>query len=376
MNILLGLTGSVATVLAPKIIAALKNELNANVKVILTDSAEHFYSWEMHLDVQIPVYTDEDEWIFGEPGQERDIYHKGDRVLHIALRDWADIFLIAPLTVNTMAKMVNGVCDNLLTSVYRAWNVRRPVIFAPAANTAMWENPITSEHVEKLQKRKNHIYIDPISKQLACGDFGCGALAEIGTIIECVRKTQNKMHWDFPISLRQCPGIPVGNHPGAFGAKRKHDRHCGVDLYCPEGTPVFAVEDGTVVLIEQFTGEAVGTPWWNSTWAVKVEGASGVVCYGEIKVGLLFVGEEIQKGDHIGNVVAVPPEKLRKDIPGHSVSMLHLQLYSAGKYHKDHTWENSQEVPPDGVKDPTELLRKAASSGCLSEEIIPLLEMK
>lgn len=56
--------------------------------------------------------------------------------------------------------------------------------------------------------------------------------------------------------------IPQGNHPGAFGFKRKHDFHTGIDLYCNDFDSVFAIEDGIIVNIEQFTGPEVGSDWW------------------------------------------------------------------------------------------------------------------
>ncbi|MFN9980215.1 MAG: flavoprotein [bacterium] len=59
------------------------------------------------------------------------------------IRKWADLMVVCPLSANTMAKFVNGICDNLLTCVYRAWDFKKPVIIAPAMNTFMFENPIT-----------------------------------------------------------------------------------------------------------------------------------------------------------------------------------------------------------------------------------------
>lgn len=119
-------------------------------------------------------------------------------------------------------------------------------------------------------------------------------------------------------------GIPTGSHPGAFGVKRKHHTHEGVDLYCPEGTQVYAVEAGYVVAIIAFTGAAVGSSWWHDTVAVLVEGESGVVVYGEISP-VVTVGSMILKGCLIGNVKQV----LTKD-KGRPMSMLHLELHKKG----------------------------------------------
>src|SRR5262249_58188629 len=86
------------------------------------------------------VALDEDEW----PGAR---YARGDDVLHIELRKWADLLLIAPVDANTLAKLAGGLADNCLTCVYRAWDPARPVILAPAMNTLMWAHRLTAQHL-------------------------------------------------------------------------------------------------------------------------------------------------------------------------------------------------------------------------------------
>ena len=93
------------------------------------------------------------------------------------------MFVIAPLDANTMAKLSHGMCDNLLTSVARAWDPMKPVYYCPAMNTYMWEHPLTQEHIEKLQSLK-YIQIPPVSKTLACGDHG---KIFIMSIFECFK---------------------------------------------------------------------------------------------------------------------------------------------------------------------------------------------
>ncbi|XP_077774482.1 phosphopantothenoylcysteine decarboxylase isoform X2 [Podarcis muralis] len=94
-----------------------------------------------------------------------------DPVLHIDLRRWADLLLVAPLDANTLAKMANGLCDNLLTCVIRAWDLSKPLLFCPAMNTAMWEHPITAQQVDQL-KSFGYVEIPCIVKKLICGDEG------------------------------------------------------------------------------------------------------------------------------------------------------------------------------------------------------------
>lgn len=201
MKILLGVTGSVAATLTDKVIAALE-AAGHEVKVVVTRPAAYFwrkgrraYAWSMLLSKLWPwrgdlqpmtkkILTDWDEW----PGWH---YRKKDLVLHITLRDWADVLVVAPLTANTLAKMANGQADNLLTSVTRAWDLRnKPMILAPAMNTKMWEHPVTREHLKILvaQGANRAIIVPPQSKKLACGDIGMGAMAKIEDILEAVAK--------------------------------------------------------------------------------------------------------------------------------------------------------------------------------------------
>lgn len=123
-------------------------------------------------------------------------------------------------------------------------------------------------------------------------------------------------------------GLPIGDaHPGAFGFVRKNHIHEGIDLYCPEGTSVHAVEDGVVVSVIEFTGTRAEppSPWWHDTQAVLVEGASGVVVYGEIGVAEgIREGVSVQAGDLLGQVrqVLVKPKT-----PPRPMSMLHLERH-------------------------------------------------
>lgn len=183
MNILLGVTGSVAATLTEKLVLALK-ELG-DVKIVITESAKPFLKdWSK-------FFTDNNEWTWSEEGGWARIkYKKDDPVLHIELRKWADVFIIAPLTVNTLAKMNYGLCDNLLTSIYRAWDWTKGVVVAPSANTMMWENNPTPEQIRNLIN-KGVIVVPPIKKELACGDTGEGAMANINDIVNYTKEALN-----------------------------------------------------------------------------------------------------------------------------------------------------------------------------------------
>ena len=168
--------------------------------------------------------------------------------------------------------------------------------------------------------------------------------------------TSNSMSFQY-IDITSEVEIPIKPHVGAFGIERRHDVHKGVDLYCPQGTEVFAVEDGVLCHLRPFTGEAAGCPWWENTWAVSVAGKSGVVVYGEIrpywKMGdptdTLIEPKEIKRGELVGFVKTV----LKKD-KGRPTSMLHLALHSHGVL-SNGTWEIGQ-PQPDGLLDPTAYL--------------------
>eukprot|EP01138_Halocafeteria_seosinensis_P014989 gb/GECG01015301.1/.p1 GENE.gb/GECG01015301.1/~~gb/GECG01015301.1/.p1 ORF type:complete len:406 (+),score=48.45 gb/GECG01015301.1/:1-1218(+) len=194
-NVILGVTGSVASVKCHELAHSLG--CFANVKIITTYRSKHFLDIspsydqesykqfrEMEQSGKISVYSDEDEW------REYHDVHK-DPVLHIEMRKWADLMIIAPASANTIAKMATGQCDNLLTSVVRAWdfNARKPILLAPAMNTHMWEHPFTRKHLRTLQKDLQMEIINPMDKILACGDQGSGAMASVDEITESVQRT-------------------------------------------------------------------------------------------------------------------------------------------------------------------------------------------
>lgn len=158
-------------------------------------------------------------------------------------------------------------------------------------------------------------------------------------------------------SFRDMPpdatALPLAPHPGAFGVQRQNHVHEGVDLYCPAGTPVQAVEAGEVVGIMPFTGAQAGSDWWEDTDAVLVEGASGVVVYGEIAPACL-VGQRVAAGDLVGHVVTV----LKKD-KGRPMAMLHLELHTRGAREAPE-WI-SPDTKPETLRDPTPYLRQVAS---------------
>ncbi len=165
-TILLGITGGIAAYKICELIRLYKKN-DYNVKVIATPNAFNFVT-ELTLATlsQNQVYSD-----------NFDI--KEYKPEHISLCDEGDILVIAPASANTISKIANGICDNLLTSITCAFN--KKILIAPAMNTNMWENPFVQENISKLKKH-NYEIIEPDDGYLACGTNGKGRLTSIETI--------------------------------------------------------------------------------------------------------------------------------------------------------------------------------------------------
>jgi len=167
-NILIGISAGIAAYKICELIRLYKKN-NAEVKVVMTESAEHFVT---KLTVQTlsknPVYVD---------GFVCDYNPE-----HISLCDWADVMVLAPATANTISKIANGICDNLLTSTVCAFN--KPILIAPAMNTNMWTNEFVQSNIAKLRGGNNYTIIEPESGELACGTTGVGRLCSIEAIFD------------------------------------------------------------------------------------------------------------------------------------------------------------------------------------------------
>lgn len=97
------------------------------------------------------------------------------------------MILVSPCSANTLAKLAGGLCDNLLTSLLRATNPEEiPVILFPAMNTYMYEHPLTQKHIGIVRNELGYEVSGPVSKTLACGDTGIGAMTEWSDIVKIV----------------------------------------------------------------------------------------------------------------------------------------------------------------------------------------------
>lgn len=167
-TVLIGITGGIAAYKICELIRMFKRR-NANVRVICTPNALNFVT---KLTLQNLSQNEVGIEEFEIPDFKPE---------HISYADEADIMVIAPATANTIAKIANGICDNLLTSVVSAF--KKPVIIAPAMNCNMWENPIIQENIQKLYKYGYEI-VEPESGFLACGYNGTGRLASLDKIFD------------------------------------------------------------------------------------------------------------------------------------------------------------------------------------------------
>lgn len=201
-NIILGITGSVASIKLQELVDTLTQTLNVNICIVPTKSSLHFVpdfdrlckasglnerlamlKDENAREKIVLSFSDEDEW---------NSWHKrSDPVLHIELKKWADLLLVAPLDANTMGKLANGLCDNLLTCVARAWDIEaiqtKPVVVCPSMNTFMFRHPITGRQLRVLADEFGFTVVDCVEKRLMCGDVGLGAMASVDTIVAVVR---------------------------------------------------------------------------------------------------------------------------------------------------------------------------------------------
>lgn len=175
MKILIGVTGSIAAYKTAQLIRLfIKN--GDEVKVIMTESAQHFITpLTLSTLSKNPVYTQ--------------FYNtdSGSWINHVDLGLWADVFVIAPLSANSLAAMAHGFCKQLLHAVYLS--ARCPVFVAPAMDLDMYAHPATQKNLETISSFGVQI-INPEDGELASGLFGMGRMAEPETIFETVSTKQ------------------------------------------------------------------------------------------------------------------------------------------------------------------------------------------
>lgn len=175
-RILLAVTGSIAAYKVADLTSQL-SKLDYDIHILMTDSATQFIT---PLTLQVlsknPVHIDVMEEKLAE------------RINHIDLGKETDLFIVVPASANTIAKLANGLADNMVTATALALPTHIPKLIAPAMNTKMYDNPITQRNLTTL-KEIGYREITPKSALLACGDIGRGALADLETIIQTIKES-------------------------------------------------------------------------------------------------------------------------------------------------------------------------------------------
>ncbi len=172
-HILLGVTGSIAAYKAANIVRLLVTH-GADVKIVMTPLAKHFITpLTLATLAKNPIYVD-----FFNP-------ENGEWNSHVSLGMWADAYLIAPASANTIGKMANGIADNLLLTSYLS--AKCPVFVAPAMDLDMYAHPAVQKNIETLKSFGVH-FIDAEDGELASGLVGKGRLAAPENIVACLDK--------------------------------------------------------------------------------------------------------------------------------------------------------------------------------------------
>ncbi|MFS4491477.1 bifunctional phosphopantothenoylcysteine decarboxylase/phosphopantothenate--cysteine ligase CoaBC [Maribacter sp. 2308TA10-17] len=252
-NILLGITGGIAAYKTTFLVRLLI-KAGANVKVILTESASSFVS-------PLTLAT-----LSKNPVLSSFVKEENDTIdwnNHVELGLWADIMIIAPATANTLSKMANGTCDNLLLATYLS--AKCPVFFAPAMDLDMYKHPSTKNSFEKLESFGNKM-IAATSGELASGLHGEGRMAEPEDIVDFVKQFLSD---GFPLSRKKVlitagptyeaidPVRFVGNHSsGLMGYElAKEAARLGAKVVLVSGPSHLKIEDDLVTTLRVMSAD-------------------------------------------------------------------------------------------------------------------------
>ena len=178
-HVMLCVTGSIAAYKAADVVSALRKE-GHTVTVAMTASATRLvtpltFETLSHRKVITDLFTDDE-------------LHRPD---HVNARHVADLVAVIPATANVLSKAACGIADDAVTTLLIT--VQCPLLFAPAMNTAMWENPVIRRNVQTLRDLGHH-FIMPTDGELACGDVGYGKLAPVEEILQVLRSLLAKPH--------------------------------------------------------------------------------------------------------------------------------------------------------------------------------------
>lgn len=226
VNILFGSTGSVAAIKVPKIIENLfeiYGDSNIDIILILTKSSEIFFK-KIKINKKVTIIK-ENSWSNERILNFENLINVSDlktkkTSFSVMIKNWCDIILIIPLSANTLSKISNGICDNLITSIIyhccsssrsSTKSLKKSIIVAPSMNTLMYLHPLTKKHLNILKTPEYGFemsILEPVEKKLACGDHGIGGMCEWKDIVEFVKLQINKIQSEKSNNL-----IHLINHP-------------------------------------------------------------------------------------------------------------------------------------------------------------------
>ena len=252
-NILLGITGGIAAYKTTFLVRLLI-KAGANVKVVLTESASSFVSpLTLATLSKNPAVTS----FVKKDANETDWNN------HVDLGLWADLMVIAPATANTLSKMANGTCDNLLLAAYLS--AKCPVFFAPAMDLDMYKHESTKNSIDKLESFGN-IMIPATSGELASGLYGEGRMAEPEDIVEFIK---NYLSQGLPLKGKKVmitagptyeaidPVRYIGNHSsGLMGYElAKTAANLGAEVILISGPSSLSITHEAITLIKVVSGD-------------------------------------------------------------------------------------------------------------------------
>ena len=172
-NIIIGISGGIAAYKTPQLVRLLKKQ-GAHVRVVLTEGGTHFVS-------ELALATVSEERVY------RSIFPPADTsgtdyTRHISLGEWADAFVIAPATANTLARLSSGLCDDMLTALFITLRPGKPVVIFPAMDGQMFLSPSVQRNIRILSSQGCRL-ITPDSGELASGLSGVGRMPEPESIV-------------------------------------------------------------------------------------------------------------------------------------------------------------------------------------------------
>lgn len=180
MNVLVGVSGGIAAYKACDLVSRLVGSGHA-VRVVMTANATRFVgpltfeALSAH-PVLLDTFAGAGVPTDGAPGT----------IDHVNWAKWAEAVVVAPASANTLARIACGLADDALSTVLLAIPAGVPILLAPAMNTAMWTHPATMRNLRWIAELGRYAVLDPVSKRLACGDVGPGALAPVDELVAWV----------------------------------------------------------------------------------------------------------------------------------------------------------------------------------------------